>query len=229
MARRLLAGILVLGLVAFERSSEASEARPVTSSAVTRQDAKAPAAAPKAPAATAKRTLSTSRQFSMAMLQAISSRTAKAGNSYSATVVADVRDDAGRVVLPATSLISGTIAEVTSASSRSGGTLTLTVNGVTIRGKSYPLTARIDSLATRRARRHIRGRDAVDVSTGVPIGAIIGQIITRNTQGTVIGAAVGSVADGIHAGESKGSDIRLPEGTHVIVTLTFPLTVWGRS
>ncbi|HEU4996934.1 MAG TPA: hypothetical protein VFT29_19085 [Gemmatimonadaceae bacterium] len=198
----------MFGLVAFERSSEASEATPGTSNAVTRQGAKAPSVVPKTPAATAKRTLSASRQFSMAMLQAISSRTAKAGNSYSATVVADVRDDAGRVVLPATSLVSGTIAEVTSASSRNGGTLTLTVNGVTIRGKNYPLTARIDSLAA---------------------GAIIGQIITRHTHGTVIGAAVGSAADGIQAGESKDSDIRLPEGTHVIVTLTFPLTVWGRS
>jgi hypothetical protein len=181
---------------------------------------------PKASSASTTRTLEAWRQFSMATTATISSRTAKPGDVFTATVVADVQDAAGRVAIPAGSLVSGTITDVKSAPNPSSpGTLTLAVNSVAVNGRSYPINATIDSLATERSGRPISGGDAVKVGVGAAAGAIVGQIIGKNSKGTIIGAVVGAAAGGAYAAATKDGDISLPAGTHVLVTLTQRLNV----
>ncbi|HWH02801.1 MAG TPA: glycine zipper domain-containing protein [Gemmatimonadales bacterium] len=186
--------------------------------------AEAAATPPRAPAG---RTLDAGRQFSMSMMDTITSRTAKPGDAFRATVVTDVTDDAGRVAIPAGSVVSGTITDVKSAPNPSSpGTLTLAVNGVTVRGRHYPLDASIEGgLATELSGRAVSGGDVLRVGVGAAAGAIVGQVIGKNTKGTVIGAVVGAAAGAGYAAATKDSDIRLPAGTHVLVTLTRGLTV----
>jgi hypothetical protein len=181
---------------------------------------------PKASSVSATRTLEAWRQFSMATTATISSRTAKPGDVFTATVVADVQDAAGRVAIPAGSLVSGTITDVKSAPNPSSpGTLTLAVNSVAVNGRSYPINASIDSLDTQRSGRAISGGDAVKVGVGAAAGAIVGQIIGKNSKGTIIGAVVGGLAGAGYAAATKDGDISLPAGTHVLVTLTQRLNV----
>jgi len=162
----------------------------------------------------------------MATTATISSRTAKPGDVFTATVVADVQDAAGRVAIPAGSLVSGTITDVKSAPNPSSpGTLTLAVNSVAVNGRSYPINASIDSLDTQRSGRPISGGDAVKVGVGAAAGAIVGQIIGKNSKGTIIGAVVGGLAGAGYAAATKDGDISLPAGTHVLVTLTQRLNV----
>lgn len=180
----------------------------------------------KTPSAPATRTLAAGRQFSMATTQAISSRTAKPGDTFTATVVADVSDGAGRVAIPAGSEVSGTITDVKSASNpSSSGTLTLTVNSVTVRGRSYPIEVSIDSLDTQRQGQGVSGGDVAKVGAGVAAGAILGRIIGKNTKGAVIGGIMGGIVGAGIAVQTKHADIVLPAGTHVLVTLAQPLTV----
>jgi len=180
----------------------------------------------KAPAASTTRTLEAFRQFSIATTATISSRTAKPGDAFTATVLADVQDAAGRIVIPAGSLVSGTITDVKSAPNPSNpGTLTLAVNSIAVNGRSYPIIATIDSLATERHGRPVSGSDAVKVGVGAAAGAIVGQIIGKNSKGTIIGAVVGAAAGGAYAVATKDGDISLPAGTHVHVTLTQRLNI----
>jgi len=174
------------------------------------------------------RSLEGGRQFTMATTETITSKTAKTGDAFSASVVSDVQDNAGRIAIPAGSVVSGTISEVKSAPNPSTpGTLTLTLNSITVRGRSYPLDASIDGLATERAGRSVNGGDVLKVGVGAAAGAIVGQVISKNTKGTVIGAVVGAAAGAGYAAATKDSDIRLPAGTHVLVTLTQRMTVAG--
>jgi hypothetical protein len=173
----------------------------------------------KAPAVSTTRTLEAFRTFSIATTATISSRSAKPGDAFTATVVADVQDAAGRVAIPAGSLVSGTITDVKPAPNPSSpGTLTLAVNSVAVNGRSYPLNATIDSLATQRHGQPISGGDAVKVGVGAAAGAIVGQIIGKNSKGTIIGAVVGAAAGGAYAAATKDGDISLPAGTHIVVT-----------
>lgn len=207
---QLISGLSILALTACSPSGEAAEARRATTTT------------------TATRTLDAQRQFTITTSAAITSRTAQRGDPFTATVVSDVQDNAGRVAIPAGSMIAGTITDVSTARSpSSSGTLTLTLNSVTVRGKSYPLEATIDSLATERAGRAVNAGDAVPVGVGAAAGAIVGQIIGKNPRGTVIGAVVGAAAGAGYAAATKDSDIVLPAGTPIIVTLVRPLTVAG--
>ena len=180
----------------------------------------------RAPAVSTTRTLEAFRQFSIATTATISSRTAKPGDAFTATVVADVQDAAGRVSIPAGSLVSGTITDVKSAPNPSSpGTLTLALNSVAVNGRSYAINATIDSLATERHGRPISGGDAVKVGVGAAAGAIVGQIIGKNSKGTIIGAVVGAAAGGAYAAATKDGDISLPAGTHILVTLSQRLNI----
>src|SRR5258708_34289612 len=92
----------------------------------------------------------------MAVADRIASRTAKPGQEFTASVVADVKDGAGHVVIPAGSTVHGTIDAVKPAPNpNESGTLTLSVSSVTVRGASYPLDAHIDSLETVRKGRGV--------------------------------------------------------------------------
>jgi hypothetical protein len=207
-----MTGVSVAALAACQPSSQAAEAT-----------AKQPV---KAPAVSSTRTLEASRQFSIATSATITSRSAKPGDAFTATVVADVQDAAGRVAIPAGSLVSGTITDVKSAPNPSSpGTLTLAVNSVAVNGRSYPINASIDALATERSGRPISGGDVAKVGAGAAAGAIVGQIIGKNPKGTIIGAVVGAAAGGAYAAATKDGDIRLPAGTHILVTLNQRLNI----
>ena len=157
-------------------------------------------AANKAPAAPASWTLDAGRQFTVVTSDAISSRSAKPGDSFSGTVLSDALDSRGRVAIPA---------------------------GALVRGKSYPIDASIDALATERQGRGITAGDAAKVGAGAAAGAIVGQVIGKNTKGTVIGAVVGAAAGVGYAAATKDSDILLPEGTHIVLTLKQRVTFIG--
>jgi hypothetical protein len=184
-----------------------------------------PAVPPKPPAPTTF-TLASGTHFDMAAADTISSRTAKTGDPFSARVVEDVKNAAGQVVIPAGSVVHGTITEVKSAPNpNTPGTLTLAVSSVSVRGTSYPIEASIDSLETTHKGRGVTTGDAAKVGAGAVAGAILGRVVGGNKKGTIIGGVVGGAVGAGVAATSKDSDIVLPAGAHILVTLSKPLTV----
>jgi hypothetical protein len=168
-------------------------------------------------------------KFDIAAADTITSATAKTGDPFSARVVEDVRNAAGVVVIPAGSVVSGTITEVKPAPNpRTPGTLTLAVSNITVRGTSYPISASIDSVETTHQGRGVTTGDAAKVGAGAVAGAVLGRVIGGNRKGTIIGGVVGGIAGAGAAAHTKDSDIVLPAGAHIIVELTGSLTVAAR-
>ena len=201
-------------------------ATPPPAPAVTAPAARPPAVRPKPPAPPAPLTLAAGSHFDMAATDTITSRTAKPGDAFTARVVEDVRNAAGKIVIPAGSQVNGTITAVKPAPNpNTPGTLTLGVSSVTIRGTNYPLEATIDSLETVHKGRGITTGDAAKVGAGAVAGAVLGRVIGGNKRGTIIGGIVGGAVGAGVAQTSKDSDIVLPAGAHIIVTVTKPLTV----
>lgn len=162
----------------------------------------------------------------IAAADTISSRTAKAGDPFTARVVEDVRNPAGHVVLPAGSVVNGKITDVKPAPNPSSpGTLTLSVSSITVRGASYALDATVDSLETVHKGRGVTSGDAAKVGAGAVAGAILGRVLGGNKKGTIIGGIVGGAAGAAVAHETKDSDIVLPAGAHIIIHLTKELAV----
>ena len=137
----------------------------------------------------------------------LSSRKNKAGDTFTAKLATDIRDASGKVVIETGSTVSGTIAEVKPAPNRrTPGTLTLALSTIETDGKILPIRATIDSVQT---------EYAAKVGAGAAAGAVVGQILSKNTKGTVIGAVV--------AVNTKDLDIVLPDGSRILATITEPM------
>src|SRR5437879_11739995 len=87
------------------------------------------------PAAPVPLTLAAGARVRLAASDTITTRTAKVGDAFSATVSQDVKDPSGRVVIPAGASVSGTIAAAEPAPNpNSTGRIELSVTRVSVRG-----------------------------------------------------------------------------------------------
>src|SRR5947207_11349668 len=106
---------------------------PATEAAKPAPEKKAPVKkpVPPKPAAPAPLTLAAGTRVPATAVDTISTRTAKAGDSFSATVSQDVKDATGRVVIPAGATVSGTITAAEPAPNpNSTGKIDLSVRSV---------------------------------------------------------------------------------------------------
>jgi hypothetical protein len=198
-------------------------APPRTQPPAQRPPATRPPAPPPRPAL---RTLSAGATFDVAATDTISSRTSKTGDAFTARVVEDVKNAAGQVVIPAGSVVNGTITDVKPAPNPSTpGTLTLSVASVTVGGKTYAIEGSVDSIETTHKGRGVTSGDAAKVGAGAVAGAVLGRVLGGNKKGTIIGGVVGGAAGAAVASSTKDSDIVLPAGAHIIVRLTKELAV----
>ncbi len=187
-----------------------------------------PAPAPRRPAAAATYTAASGTRVGLSVANEINSRTAKAGEGFTASVKSNVKDAAGHVVIPAGSTVKGTIVEVKPGNPNTPGTLKLAVSSIEVRGQSYPLEATIESASTINQGRGVTGKEAAKVGVGAAAGAIAGRIIGKDTKGTIIGGVVGAAVGTGVAAATRSVDIVLPAGGDVEISLAKPVTVTAR-
>ena len=213
MTRTMLVGFAVVGILGCgqgkaEVAADAPAAGPVSTTPSTRM-------------------LATGSLIGATMGQTISSRTNKAGEKVTTTVDVDVKDAAGRVVIPAGSTVELTITEITPAKNKSqaDGTLTLQVTSVTVGGTKYPIAAEVTSVDHTLKGRGVTAGEVEKVAVGTAVGAVAGRIIGGNTKGAIIGGAVGAVGGTVVAIQTASRDVVVTAGTPLVITLTGPLTV----
>src|SRR5438046_10504902 len=117
---------------------------PATEAAKPAPEKKAPVKkpVPPKPAAPAPLMLAAGTRVPATASDTISTRSAKAGDPFSATVSQDVKDASGPVVIPAGSTVSGTITAAEPAPNpNSTGKIDSPVTNVTVDGRSYAIDA----------------------------------------------------------------------------------------
>jgi hypothetical protein len=201
---------------------------PATEAAKTAPETKAPVKkpTPPKPAAPAPLMLAAGTRVPLAASDSISTRSAKAGDAFNATVSQDVKDGTGRVVIPAGAAVSGTITAAEPAPNpNSSGRIELSVTSVTVHGASYPIDAAVVSKDTVMQGRGVTKADAAKVGGGAVAGAIVGKLLGKNTKGAIIGGAVGAAAGAAAARASRDIDVVIPKGAAITIRLNKPLTV----
>jgi hypothetical protein len=145
----------------------------------------------------------------------------KVGDTVTATIANDVKDNAGNVVIPAGSAVVLKVTAIKESENKSDktGTLTLQPTSVSINGQSYPLSAKIDSVGTQLQGRKTGAGDIAKVGAGAGIGAVVGRVLGGSTKGAVIGGVIGGAVGAQRAVETKDRDVVLPEGTSVTLVL----------
>jgi hypothetical protein len=178
------------------------------------------AAAPAAPAP-APTALAAGTSFSATTDAEIRSNKNKVGDQVTATVASDVKDAAGRVVIPAGSQVTLQVTAIKESENKGDttGTLTLKPTSIAINGVSKPLPASISGVTTKLEGRKTNAGDIAKVGVGTGVGAVVGRVIGGSTKGAIIGGIIGGAVGTQRAIETKDRDVVVPQGTTVTFTL----------
>jgi hypothetical protein len=180
-----------------------------------------PRPAPPAPKPEAPASLLAGTMLSTTIDREITSRTTKPGETVTATVATDVKDNHGRVVIPAGAKVTLTVTEIHESENKGDktGKLTLTPNEVEINGQTYNVSASAQALDRTLVDRKTNGGDIAKVGAGTAIGAVAGRVIGGNTKGAIIGGIIGGAIGTQRAIETQDRDVVVPANSRVELTL----------
>jgi hypothetical protein len=175
----------------------------------------------KAPATPSPKSLAAGTLITAQMTDSINSRHDKPGKTVTARVSSDVKDRAGRVVIPAGSQVKLTVTALAPAENKSSkdGKLDFEATSVIVNGRMYALDADVDPVEHELKGRGVTGGDVAKVGAGTAIGAIGGRLIGGNTKGAVIGGVVGAGAGTAYAVQTADRDVVVHPGATVRITL----------
>jgi hypothetical protein len=178
-------------------------------------------------ASPAARTLAIGSRINATWGRTISSSSTKEGETVTVTVTSNVRDGRGRVVIPSGATVALLITDLEPATSRSDpdGKLALSVTSTTIRGQTYALQGAVTSVPHTLKSHGIGTSEAKKVGIGTAVGAVVGQVIGKDTKATVIGGAIGAVGGAVVARQTKNRELIVSAGAPVVITLTGPFTL----
>jgi Glycine zipper 2TM domain len=160
-------------------------------------------------------------QLSLALAEAVSSKSAKVGDTIRATLVSDVRVD-DRLAIVAGTTVAGQVTDVVSGSSKIGGVprLGMSFDRLELPGnRDVP----ISGVITQKGRSD-NARDAVKIVGGAAAGAILGHQVKGGDKGKVIGGLLGG-AIGAVAAQKTGTEVNLAAGTELAISLAAPVEI----
>ncbi len=143
----------------------------------------------------------------------ISSKTANAGDRWSGQVTESVVVG-GRTVIPAGSIVSGTVTAARAAERGDRAMIDLAVTSVSVDGRSYPMHASTEAIVAGST----RARNLGAIAGSAAAGAIIGKTVGGSGKGAVIGGLLGGAAAGGVVAKSKGYQVVLKSGTELTFT-----------
>jgi hypothetical protein len=161
-----------------------------------------------------------STEFDVRLQNPLSSHTSQVEDHFEATTMVDLQDEKGRVLVPAGSVMRGTVTSVNKATRTDRkGSLTVSFDRLTIDHRSYPIRATVTQALESEG---IRG-EAQKIGIGAGAGAILGAIL-GGAKGALAGILIGG---GGTIAATEGKDVDLPIGTVLRVRLDEPLTLQG--
>jgi hypothetical protein len=157
-------------------------------------------------------------EFDVRLQNSLSSATSQVEDRFEATTLVDMRDERGRVLVPAGSTMRGVVSSVTKATrTERTGKMTVAFDRLTISGRSYPMRGRVTQALESEG---IRGENE-KIGIGAGAGAIIGAIL-GGVKGALAGILIGG---GGTIAATEGKDVELPVGTTLRVRLDSPLQI----
>ena len=158
--------------------------------------------------------------FTVKVMQALSSKTSQAGQTFTATLAQPVAVS-GRTAIPSGSDTTGTVVAAKAKGKIKGeGELSLALTSITVHGKNYSIkTATLDSTVKGKGK-----RTAATTGGGAAGGALIGGI-AGGGKGAGIGALVGAGAGLVGGALTGNKQVEIPAESALTFTLLEPLTL----
>lgn len=144
----------------------------------------------------------------------LGTESSKVGDTFTATVLNDVRAANGTIAVPSGATVRGTVTAVDdSDDATDAAVIKLDFNQLTISGTDYPFEARIEATELKQqgdTRQETLQKAGIGAAAGAVLGAVLGDAELKNIlAGAALGAAAGT-AISLGAGDVEGT---LPVGT----------------
>jgi hypothetical protein len=152
---------------------------------------------------------------------AIDSQNASEGQTYSATVLQDIKGTAGETLIPKDSDAQLVIRQVNSGGTTGSPQLVLDLQSITVNGRRYRVSTE-DVSQTSKAGIGKNRRTAEMVGGGAVLGTLLGAI-AGGGKGAAIGAVAGGAAGGTAQVLTKGKQVKVPAETILRFQLDRPL------
>jgi hypothetical protein len=157
-------------------------------------------------------------EFDVRLTNALSSKTAQVEDRFEATTMVDLRDERGRVLIPAGSTMRGVVSSVTKTTRMERkGALTVAFDRVTVNGHAYPIRATVTQALESEGIMGEKEKIGIGAGAGAIIGAILG-----GAKGALAGILIGG---GGTVMATEGKDVELPAGTVLRTRLDSALTL----
>ena len=157
-------------------------------------------------------------EFDVRLQDPLSSKTNEVEDRFEATTLVDLRDDRGRVLVPAGSVMRGVVSGVKRASRMERtGSMTVAFDQVTINNRSFPMRATVTQALESEGIKGEAGKIGIGAGAGAILGAIIG-----GAKGALAGILIGG---GGTIAATEGKDVELPAGTVLRVRVDSPLSL----
>ncbi|HEV2117560.1 MAG TPA: fibronectin type III domain-containing protein [Terriglobales bacterium] len=192
-----------------------------------------PAAAPAAKAAAAQLTVAAGTEIDATLQDALSSKSAKTGDTFTAVVAQPVHAANGEVAIPAGTVINGEVTESEQGKTlpvvRGKGRLAFRFRDITLPShQSFPVEATLLSVHDKKA-----GEEGeVTSSTGgktvakdVGIGAGLGTVAGLIFGSALKGLAIGAIAGGGYVLATQGKDVEIPAQSGMKLRLDQALSI----
>lgn len=165
-------------------------------------------------------TLPSGTSISVRTDQDINSQNAQPGQSFPASIMQDIMDANGNVVIPRGSPATLVIRQITEGGTLSSGNFVLDLDSVSVNGRRYV----VSTSDIQRGEQGIgkNKRTAEYVGGGAVLGTLLGAI-AGGGKGAAIGAIAGAAAGGGAQVLTKGHEIRVPAETVLNFRLDQPL------
>lgn len=149
-----------------------------------------------------------------------STKTHKVGQTVTATVASDIKDDDGKVVIPAGSTMTLSIVQLARSENKDdSGKVVLAATSVSIDGKSYDISGTSTDVERQLKGRGVQAGDAAKVGAGAAAGAVLGRVLGGKKKGAVVGGVIGAAAGTAVAVNSADRDLIVPAGAKIVIAL----------
>jgi hypothetical protein len=157
-------------------------------------------------------------EFDVRLANTLSSKTSQVEDRFEATTMVDLRDERGRVLVPAGSTMRGVVSSVNKATRTDRkGAMTVAFDRVTINGRAYPIRATVTQALESEGIMGEKEKIGIGAGAGAILGAILG-----GAKGALAGILIGG---GGTIAATEGKDVELPVGTVLRVRLDSALAL----
>jgi len=157
------------------------------------------------------------------LTQTISTSDSHAGDTFNAQVAQDVVGPDGSVLIPAGTAARGEVLESKRGEGDTPAILAVRMNTMEVNGDWVPIDASMLSADVQGEKGDTGSETAGKIAIGTAAGALIGQILGKDTESTLAGAGVGTVVGAVVALTSRTGEAKLEEGARLHVRLNAPV------